>query len=125
MEQKVSAHKQKYLDYIRSEEWFNLKIDLLQKRGCNCERCGKKKHPLKLQIHHKTYERLFNERESDLIIVCRICHMKEHGLIKEPKIKKPKVKKKVKKPKKYSGLQSRDVKLQKRYDKLRSEGKIR
>lgn len=89
--------KEKYEKYIISPEWYNLKIDLLEKRGCKCEKCGKPKKPTQLQIHHLTYERLYNELPEDLLILCAVCHMKEHGLIKEKKkriYKKPKRKKK-------------------------------
>lgn len=98
-----------YYEYIKSPEWHSLKIDIIQARGCKCERCNKKKHPAKLQLHHLTYERLFNEESQDLMLVCRRCHMKEHGLIKKP----------VKKVKRKKGLSKRDSKLQERYNKLK------
>jgi len=86
--------KERYNQYIKSEEWYNLKIDLLEKRGCKCEKCGKKRRPTSLHIHHLTYERLYDELPTDLMIMCAICHMKEHGKIKP---KKPVVKKSYKK----------------------------
>lgn len=76
----VTNHKKKYLDYIKSEEWLNLKLDIIQLRGCRCEKCGKPKEPNKLQLHHITYERLFNERAEDLKLLCPRCHQKEHKL---------------------------------------------
>lgn len=85
-----------YQHYIKSEEWYQLKIDLLNKRGCKCEKCGIKKRPTSLHIHHISYERLFNEKPEDLMILCPICHMKEHGLIKK-KIYKPRKHKKQRK----------------------------
>lgn len=105
----------KYEAYLNSLEWIEMKIDLLQGRGCKCQKCGKPKPPNKLQIHHKTYKRIFNELPSDLIILCARCHMKQHKDIipkktlikfgiKKPKKKKEKHKKaakfKVKLPKK-------------------------
>jgi hypothetical protein len=83
MEKQISIGKQKYLDYLKSEEWYNLKIDLLQNRGCKCEKCGTKKSPTMLQVHHKTYIRLYDELASDLILLCGVCHMKEHEIFKE------------------------------------------
>lgn len=84
--------KEKYNQYIKSVEWYNLKIDLLQRRGCRCEKCGKRKRPTSLHIHHITYERLFNEIPTDLIILCPLCHAKEHGIIKEKKLPVKKIK---------------------------------
>lgn len=57
-----------------------------------------KKHATKLHLHHITYKNLFNEKPEDLILLCAVCHMKEHGLIKVKLfIKKPKKKKRNKK----------------------------
>lgn len=95
----------KYKAYLKSDEWVQLKIDLLQERGCKCERCNKPRKPTSLQVHHITYKRLYDELAADLILLCGGCHMKEHG-IKPTKKKKftgkarSKVKKKAKnKPK--------------------------
>ena len=77
----------KYKAYLLSDEWKQLKIDLVQQRGFKCEVCHKKTKLL--QLHHLTYERIYNENESDLQLLCGICHQKAHGLIKD-KTKKPK-----------------------------------
>lgn len=83
--------KVKYKAYLKSNEWVQLKIDLIQDRGCKCERCNRSRKPTSLQVHHITYKRLYNELASDLELLCRGCHMKEHGIKKD---KKKKVKKK-------------------------------
>lgn len=67
-----------YKEYIVSKEWYDLKIDLLEIRGCKCEICGKQKHPTRLQIHHKHYLTLFNENPEDLLILCSTCHKEIH-----------------------------------------------
>lgn len=69
-----------YRDYLDSEEWRELKLDLLMNRGCRCEECFDDKQPNELDVHHKTYERIFNELETDLILLCRRCHRLEHNL---------------------------------------------
>ncbi len=102
-----------YNDYIVSKEWYQLKIDILEKRGSCCERCNKSKPYNILQLHHLTYERLFNEEPQDLILICPKCHRKEHDLHKkQPPKKAPKKKKKPR----YK-LSKRDKALQARYDK--------
>lgn len=68
----------KYKAYLLSDEWLQVKLDLLQSRGCVCQKCKKPKPPNKLQVHHKTYERIFNELPSDLMLLCAKCHMKKH-----------------------------------------------
>lgn len=86
----------KYKAYLLSDEWRNLKIDLIQQRGYKCERCNKKTKLI--QVHHLTYERIYNENQEDLILLCGICHQKAHGLIKEKvKPSKKPVKKKTNK----------------------------
>lgn len=71
----ISERKKKYLDYLKSDEWAQLKIDLFNHRGYKCERCWKTN---KLHIHHKTYDNLFNEEPEDLEILCQKCHRLEH-----------------------------------------------
>ena len=52
--------------------------------GRVCQRCGKRKG---LQVHHKTYVRLFKERMEDLEVLCWGCHRKEHRKKTRPKKK--------------------------------------
>lgn len=87
-----------YKDYILSEQWSIIKIDLIAIRGSKCERCGCVRPANKLHIHHLTYERLGNEEPSDLEILCPLCHMHEHGIKPKKDQKKSKPKKSHKKP---------------------------
>lgn len=66
-----------YKEYLKSKKWFRKKQELFLLRGKKCERCP---NVSRLQVHHKTYERLFNEKLSDLEILCSSCHKKEHGI---------------------------------------------
>lgn len=79
--------KQKYINYLKSKEWAEIRQDLFLTRGKKCELCESEKH---LHIHHLTYERIFNEEPGDLQIVCKLCHEKIHGkkLFKKPVKKK-------------------------------------
>lgn len=88
-----SEQKIRYEKYLLSDEWRELKLDLLMKRGCKCEKCKRSRQPNMLQVHHKTYDRIFNEKESDLILLCGKCHMREHGLLNIKKEKQKKTKK--------------------------------
>ena len=73
----------KYKEYIKSKEWLEIRLDIIQTRKC-CERCGSKRQ---LQVHHKTYKNIFNEDQEDLELLCARCHMNEHGLDKNGKKK--------------------------------------
>lgn len=66
-----------YKEYLRSDGWAEIKRELYQERGKQCQRCGEKKT---LQVHHLTYERVYHEQLEDLLILCAVCHTKEHGL---------------------------------------------
>lgn len=66
--------------YYRSHHWRELKRRKLAQADYRCEMCGEEFHwgydfPT---VHHKTYERLGEERLSDLTAMCSFCHELEH-----------------------------------------------
>lgn len=69
-----------YQAYLNSDKWRSKRRKVLQRAGYRCEICGKQA----TQVHHKTYERIFCERLSDLQAVCGSCHMEIHGITDEP-----------------------------------------
>lgn len=69
---------EKYKTYLESKEWQDLKIDLIQRRGCKCEKCKKQKSAERLQVHHLTYKNIYKESAADLVVLCAKCHMLEH-----------------------------------------------
>jgi hypothetical protein len=81
----MSYNKSRYEEYIISDSWKQKKQELfdyyrlISKTIC-CSECGSQRY---LQVHHLTYERLFSELLTDLAVLCRNCHKKAHGLIKE------------------------------------------
>lgn len=84
--------KEKYHKYLASDTWVQIKIDLLQDRGCKCERCGCRRAPQFLHVHHVTYDRVFHEEPSDLEVLCSKCHVVEHEIVTlRPKKKDRKV----------------------------------
>lgn len=67
----------KYKEYLQSVEWANIKLDLYANRGRKCERCRSTKF---IQVHHISYDNLYNEEPEDLEILCGTCHKKVHGI---------------------------------------------
>lgn len=65
-----------YAKYLRSPHWLALRQRALDRAKHFCEACGSTDQ---LQVHHKTYERLRNERLDDLQVLCRGCHASTHG----------------------------------------------
>ena len=66
----------KYQAYLLSPEWKAKRKRILKRANNKCENCGSKE---KLNVHHKTYKRIFKERDSDLIVLCQNkCHRRAH-----------------------------------------------
>lgn len=71
------SHKEKYRAYLLSPAWRDFRGRVMKDRGDACEKCGSEHQ---LQIHHLTYDRIFNEEPEDVQVLCRKCHKKEHGI---------------------------------------------
>jgi 5-methylcytosine-specific restriction endonuclease McrA len=72
-----TPHKVKYHKYLNSIDWKAKKTRVMQQRGGRCEKCNSS---YRIEVHHKTYERIFNERLEDLEVLCFQCHRKEHNV---------------------------------------------
>lgn len=77
---KVLSWRERYNAVIASKRWRRLRAKRLSKCNHSCERCGWHKETRDksrtLDLHHRTYERLGEERDEDLEIVCSWCHGK-------------------------------------------------
>jgi 5-methylcytosine-specific restriction endonuclease McrA len=58
--------------YTKTVKWKNKRKAKLDQVGRRCERCGSVTG--RMDVHHKTYDRLGNERLEDLIVLCTRCH---------------------------------------------------
>ena len=63
-----------YAEYINSARWKRTKEEKIKRSNYQCERCGISKWSVKLEVHHKTYERFKHERFEDLEVLCPECH---------------------------------------------------
>lgn len=69
-----------YKDYLKTEHWKNIKMKMKNsKYKYMCYSCKSK---TKLQLHHKSYKRVGNEKLTDLIWLCEDCHKKTHEINK-------------------------------------------
>lgn len=71
-----------YRDYIRSPAWAEVRRRYWASKlpqACYC--CDRTDVPL--DLHHRTYKNLGNERLMDLIPLCRPCHEAAHTLVGE------------------------------------------
>ena len=80
-----------YKGYVRSAKWFKKRADYASSgRSMDCYICGAKAGTYKLEMHHRTYERLGSEHLDDLVPLCaKPCHAKVSAAWKKEK-KKPK-----------------------------------
>jgi hypothetical protein len=64
-----------YTDYLRSPEWRERRLVHLQAVNGRCQLCNS---PDRLEVHHRTYERLGYEEFADLLVLCHVCHETFH-----------------------------------------------
>lgn len=64
-----------YEEYLQSPHWLALRRQRCGKKA-KCVGCGSKKT---LQLHHVSYDNVGHEEPTDLIVVCRPCHMAIHA----------------------------------------------
>lgn len=73
----------KYQKYLKSDWWKKRRITALKKALNCCEVCKGRVH---IQVHHKTYNRLGQEEDNDLIVLCERCHESRHSGLGQKRI---------------------------------------
>jgi 5-methylcytosine-specific restriction endonuclease McrA len=65
-----------YDDYISSHERREhpARLAELEAAGFRCRLCNSGGEGVTIEVHHRTYENLFNEQPGDLTALCRPCH---------------------------------------------------
>lgn len=61
-----------YRDYLQTPEWEETRKKALKRAGFRCQICNA--YGVRLNVHHRTYERRGNEDNRDLITLCEKCH---------------------------------------------------
>jgi hypothetical protein len=65
-----------YSAYLESDLWARTRTLALEYHGDACCLCNAKR---RVNVHHRTYDRIGKERLADLIVLCRDCHAIYHG----------------------------------------------
>lgn len=70
----------RYQEYLHSQEWKNIREEILERDGHKCKLCGSTEN---LRVHHKSYECLYEEEcaMQDLITLCEKCHGELHDFL--------------------------------------------
>ena len=75
-----------YRTYLESDAWQRQRRSALLFARNRCQVCNKSG---RLDVHHRTYERLGDERPADLIVLCRDCHRLFHKARRLPRPPSP------------------------------------
>lgn len=75
-----------YAAYLESEAWKARRQWKLNAAENRCQLCNSE---YLLNVHHRTYDRLGNEREADLVVLCEKCHKHYHNIVPKPPAAEP------------------------------------
>lgn len=72
-----------YSEYLQTPHWQERRTRSLKKAGFRCQVCNA--YGVRLNVHHRTYERRGYEFDTDLIVLCQECHgiFHENGKLAE------------------------------------------
>jgi len=77
--QEVIDRSKSYNKYLKSKQWRDFRNKIINDRGFRCQRCKNEFETKLLQIHHITYDRIFNEKPEDVLLLCKGCHKNQHS----------------------------------------------
>jgi 5-methylcytosine-specific restriction endonuclease McrA len=67
--------------YREEPEWQQRRRQALARAGYRCQMGASHDGPL--DVHHNTYQNYGAERLKDLVVLCRACHQKFHGVVED------------------------------------------
>lgn len=76
---RLSLSKQDYVKYLRTPHWRRMRTLAFYRYGKKCRRCGNygtNRNPI--QVHHRSYDHLGDERIEELEVICKNCHTFHH-----------------------------------------------
>jgi hypothetical protein len=65
-----------YKEYLQTPHWKHLREDKVRAAGHRCQLCNR--GSVTFNVHHRTYERLGEELDEDLTVLCSDCHNTFH-----------------------------------------------
>lgn len=78
---KVIEPKQRYDEQLKDRRWYSFRRFVFDVRGAKCEKCGATTN---LQVHHPKYKggrKAWEYTCNDVVVLCRNCHCKVHGIV--------------------------------------------
>jgi hypothetical protein len=71
----VSVSRMTYPEYLQTPHWIGISKRIKERDSYSCVLCNSKD---RIEAHHRTYQRLGRELDTDLHTLCRKCHSKFH-----------------------------------------------
>lgn len=65
---------QTYESYLQSPEWEERRQRIIWRDGYKCRLCNASDNVAELQVHHRQYSSLRDEKDEDLVTLCGSCH---------------------------------------------------
>lgn len=72
-----------YTEYLKTDHWHEFRARAINNAGRRCCLCSECRC---LEVHHNNYDCLWEEKFSDVAVLCRGCHEKFHDVILEPEV---------------------------------------
>ena len=70
-----------FAEYRMQPEWQVRRVQALTRARYRCQMCSS--HDATLDVHHNSYQNYGDERPEDLVVLCRSCHQKFHGIVED------------------------------------------
>jgi 5-methylcytosine-specific restriction endonuclease McrA len=70
-----------FAEYRKQREWQVRRVQALTRARYRCQMCSS--HDATLDVHHNNYQNYGDERPEDLVVLCRLCHQKFHGVLED------------------------------------------
>ena len=77
-------NKEEYKQYLGTREWKERRKNAIGRAYGKCQLCNSE---YRLEVHHRTYERVGKERDDDLTVLCHDCHRRFTKYNRKNKIK--------------------------------------
>jgi 5-methylcytosine-specific restriction endonuclease McrA len=74
----AQLRKMPFAEYRQQPEWRVRRVQALTRARYRCQMGASHDGPL--DVHHNTYQNYGDERLEDLVVLCRSCHQKFHGV---------------------------------------------
>jgi 5-methylcytosine-specific restriction endonuclease McrA len=70
-----------FAEYRKQPEWQVRRVQARTRARYRGQMCSS--HDATLDVHHNCYQNYGDERPEDLVVLCRSCHQKFHGIVED------------------------------------------